>query len=533
MNRSINATLAGCAVLLAATVVLASIVAATYGLDNIRMIEAFNLDEGTAITRMTAGLEQFSLDPDGFYYYANIYHSTGYYCISFLEFLGWKINTFLAGFVLRLVSIVSLALAGLSLWKLGRICGLPTAVAAGTALGLLTMPDFVRYSRIMHPDVLQTVFVIASLGFALVRPTFPFALISAAAAGLAFGTKYIGAIVLPFSFLPLELSTLGHEGLTREVVRRLFLQGLAIVGVFAATFTLTNPYAVFDYRSFVSMFIGQLRTSSTGFGIVQPASPLLWLEPLREQFGIVGMLYLFGGFALACIFLARDIRRGGWRAALVGDDLRTRLVLILYVLAASAHLAISVHQREARYTYHVVPFLLIVSTRAVFELVTGLPKRIASPRWSVPVFAVALLAFASTQVKFDLRAMAEATKRPDSDFIKLGNFVAQHYPADIKILADAYTYLPPSLTNVTDTNMQSEALLNDTAPDLIVLTRGATGSAAWKAPGTQFADGKFVRDERYATAAQAEAYLNKLHSPASGWSVVRETPSEVILQRNR
>jgi hypothetical protein len=533
MNQSVQVTLTTCALLLAAVLVLANIVAATYGLDSVRMIQAFSLDEGLSITRMKDNLEQFSLDPDGFFYYGNLYHSIAYYCIAFFERFGWTINTSLAGFVLRLVSIVSGSLASLSLWKLGKICNLPTAIAAGTALALLTMPDFVVFSRMMHPDVLQTAFVIASLGFALLRPTFSFALISAVFAGLAFSTKYIGALVLPFSFLPLALSTLGREQLSRRILLQLYLQTLALTGAFLAVFVLTNPYAAFDRSRFISVFMWQLNYSSTGYGVIGSANPALWLEPLTEQFGTVGVLYLFGGFFLACVFLLRDLWHAGWRSTFTTDDLRTRLILVLYVLATSAHLAISIHQREPRFTYHVVPFLIILSTVAVFQMIVELTKRIVRPRWTIAALAASLLVFAAIQTKFDLQAMAGAPLKPDADVIKFGNFVAQHYAADTKILADAYTYLPPSMTNVTYTNLQTDELLSEQTPQVIILVRGATGASVWKKPGTAFADGKFVKDLRYSIAPQVETYLNKLLLPSSGWSVVRESDSEVLLQRHQ
>jgi hypothetical protein len=533
MKQFVHMTLTTCALLFAAVLVLANIVAATYGLDSIRMIQAFSLDEELSINRMKHNLEQFSLDPDGFFYYGNLYHSIAYYCIAFCERLGWTINTFLAGFVLRLVSILSGFLASLSLWKLGRICNLPTAIAAGAALALLTMPDFVLFSRTMHPDTLQTALVIVSLGLALLRPTFLYALISAVVAGLAFSTKYIGVLVLPFSFLPLALSTLGREQLSRRLLLQLFLQGVALIGAFLAVFVLTNPYAAFDRGRFISVFMWQLNYSSTGAGVVESANPVLWLPTLTEQFGTVAVFYLFGGFLLACVFLLRDITRAGWRAAFIRDDLRTRIVLFLYVLTASAHLAISIHQREARFTYHVVPFLIVLSTVAVFELIVGLTKHIVRPRWTIAAFAASLLVFASTQIKFDMQVMAGITAQSESHVVKFGNFVAQRYPADTKILADGYTYLPPSMTNVTYTNLQTEELLHEVAPQLIILMRGTTGVAAWKKTGTAFSDGNFVKDLRYPIAPQVETYLNKLLSPSSGWSVVRESDNEILLQRSQ
>jgi hypothetical protein len=193
----------------------------------------------------------------------------------------------------------------------------------------------------------------------------------------------------------------------------------------------------------------------------------------------------------------------------------------------------SIHQREVRFTYHVVPFLIIVRTAAVLELIVDFTKHIVPPRWTIAALAASLLVFASPQIKFDLQGMAGVTAMPESHAVKFGNFIAQRYPADTKILADSYTYLPPSMTNVPFTNLQTEELLNEVAPKALILTRAATGVSVWKKTGTAFSDGKLVKDLRYPIAPQVEAYLSKLLSPSSGWSVVQESDSAVLLQREK
>jgi hypothetical protein len=533
MNPPLHAALTTCALLLAALLVSANLIAAIYGLDNISMIQAFSLDEARFLGKMKVSLEQYSLDPDNFFSYGNLYDSLGYYCIAFFRRFGWTINTPLVGFVLRLISIVSGALAGLALWKFGEICWLPRVVAVAAALALLTMPDFVTFSRMMHPDSLQTLLVIIGLGVALARPTFSFALLAAVAAGLAFSTKYVGAIILPFCFLPLALSTLGREQFSRQMLSRLFLQGLAMVAIFLVIFALTNPYSVRDANAFINGFIWQLNYSSTGHGVVEPANPALWWRPLMEQFGIAGVLYLFGGFFLACVFFFLGVRRVGWRTACTMANLRSEFVLLLYVFAASAHLAISIHEREPRFTYHVVPALVVLSTLAFFRLFVALTNRIVQPCLVSAAFASLLLIFAWTQIDFDVRGMAGASAKPASEVINFGNFVALHYPSDTKVLADSYAYLPPAMTNVTYTNLQTEDLLKQVAPDVIILTRGATGAYAWKQPGTHFSERKFVKDMRYEATPQVEIYLNKFLSASPGWSLVRESEGEVLFHRNR
>ncbi|MCK1743560.1 hypothetical protein IVA80_22605 [Bradyrhizobium sp. 139] len=532
MLSAINRIVTGYALALLAVVFAANTFASIYGLDNIGMVQAFGLDEARYVMKLRVSLEQSTLDPDMFFSYGNLYDTIGYYLISLFERFGWTINTQLIGFVLRFISIVAGVLSGLALWGLSEHLGLPRIVAAGVGLGLATMPDFVIFSRTMHPDTLQTLFAILGLGTALLRPTFGFALMSALWAGLAFSTKYVGAAVLPFSFLPLALTTLASHPFSVQVLARLFHQGLAMIAVFLVVFAITNPYAVRDFSTFVATFVWQMKYTSTGHGLVEPVDPTLWLVPLKEQFGI-GLLYLFGGWLLAGLLLSIRLYRLGWRAACQSAETRTGLVLVLYILVSSAHLAISIHDREPRFTYHVVPFLLLLSTAAWLEALLALTKSVVRPAWTTAAFAALLLAYVSAQAGLDLRAMASWSERPEAESIKLGNSIALQYRGDTKVLADAYTYLPPVMTNVTYTNLQTEEQLRHEAPELIVLTRGATGNYIWKEPGTSFKEMKFVRDLRYAATPQVEAYVNDLLSPGSGWSLVAENSSEVLFARSR
>jgi asparagine N-glycosylation enzyme membrane subunit Stt3 len=204
---------------------------------------------------------------------------------------------------------------------------------------------------------------------------------------------------------------------------------------------------------------------------------------------------------------------------------------VLFVLATSAHLAISIHQREARFTYHVVPFVAVLSTLALWQLIQALAKSIAQ-RWTVATLAALLLVFAFVQISSDLRGMGAATTWSESPVIKFGDYVAQHYPPETKILADSYAYVPPQMTNVTFSNHQNNELLGRVAPELVILTSSVTGNYVWKKPGTTFAEGDLVKDERYVGASEVEAYLKKLLT-SSDWSVVHEDESEVLLQRKR
>ena len=333
-------------------------------------------------------------------------------------------------------------------------------------------------------------------------------------------------------FLPLALTTLASHPFSVQVLVRLFRQGMTMIAIFVAVFAITNPYAVRDFSTFVATFVWQMKYTSTGHGLVEPADPTLWLIPLKQQFGL-GLIYLFSGWVLAWLILLDRMRRVGWRAACLSAETRGIFVLALYILVASAHLAISVHDREARITYHIVPFVLLLSAATWLKALQTLTRSLVRPAWINAAFAVLLLAYVSAQVGFDLRVMAAVSEKPEAESIKFGNFIALRYPAETKILADAYTYLPPIMTNVVYTEHQTRKQLSSEAPELIVLTRGATGNYIWKQPNTSFKERQYVRDVRYDATPEVEAYVNDLLSPGSGWSLVDENSSEALFARNR
>src|SRR5262249_30066662 len=145
-------------------------------------------------------------------------------------------------------------------------------------------------------------------------------------------------------------------------------------------------------------------------------------------------------------------------------ETRNEMILLVYVLITSAHLAIFIHEREPRFFYHIVPFLIVLSTVSIFRFFCWFCGDIVRPRWISLAFASVLVIFCLGQIDSDLRMQASASADPASINIKFGNDIARLYPSDTKILADAYTYLPPSMINVTYTNLQTEELIKRVAP---------------------------------------------------------------------
>lgn len=518
------------AFLQALLVLMANVIGATYGMDNLGMVQAFSMDEIRFLTKMKVSLDQNTLDPELFYNYGNLYDSLGFYFVRFLQNFGWTVNTQLVAFVLRFISIASAGLAYILLTRLGVLSGLPRSVSVAASLALLTMPDFVVFSGLIHPDSLQTLFVILSFCIALQQPTFPFALLASATAGLAFSTKYAGAAVLPFCFFPFALYTLGREQPTRQVFSRLALQGLSLIAIFLIVFSLTNPYAAADYKTFIAAVRWQMKYTATGHGLVEPANPLLWWPVVVREFGIAGTLYLLGGIIIESGFIFWRVKREGWRTICL--DLRSEFVMLLYVLVTVSQLAISIHSRDPRFFYHIIPVVIVLSTIGFWRLAAMITRDCVQLKWVSLAFTVLLLWFSWHQVTFDLRAIASGSGKPASATVKWGNLVATHYAGGTRILADPYTYLPPTLTNVTYTNLQRADLIQSVDPDIIIMNQLATGSRIWKQAGTSLADRKFVRDQRYPDQGPLEALIDQLLSPSSGWKLKHENEFFVLFEKD-
>jgi hypothetical protein len=156
----------------------------------------------------------------------------------------------------------------------------------------------------------------------------------------------------------------------------------------------------------------------------------------------------------------------------------------------------------------------------------------SSRSWAPATLASLLLLFCLGQIAADLKVQGLASDKPESENIKFGNSIAQQYPADTKIIADAYTYLPPTMTNVTYTNMLTDDMIQRLDPDLIIVNRGATGAYVWKAPDTKLSERKFVRDDRFAATPEVMTLFEKvLFGP--DWSLLRETNFEAAFQRKK
>src|SRR5215203_88977 len=172
-----------------------------YGIDDLRLAAVFSSDESLSGIIVRTMLDGRTLSPNHFFAYGALYHELGALLVVPLAWSGPSDYAILLA--LRAVSLLAGAGALSLLYLLG-------ARLSGTATGLLAVaiaaasPTLARWSVTAHPDTLQLLLMTGCLiAICAVRhsPSRGRLALAAALAGLAFATKYGGALLLPVVLL--------------------------------------------------------------------------------------------------------------------------------------------------------------------------------------------------------------------------------------------------------------------------------------------------------------------------------------------
>lgn len=173
--------------------------------DNVRQIQTYNLDSGDAFNAVKSTLHDrlfhIRFNDYGHFYY-NLSVLVALICSAFFHVSDWAL--FL---ILRLNAVIGGCFA-LTITYLfaARFLGRAEALFAGVVMAF--SPAFMAYIHEAKPDSWQVYFLVLSLYFlaraferpdgrALAPADFGFVLAASAAAGAAFGTKYLGMFLLP------------------------------------------------------------------------------------------------------------------------------------------------------------------------------------------------------------------------------------------------------------------------------------------------------------------------------------------------
>jgi len=450
-------------------------------------------------------------------------------------------------------------------------------VAGGLAALLMALScrEFLEWSVVSHPDVVQDFFFLLGAAF-LCR----FAeaggrkwlLWASAAAGLAFATKYGGVFLLPvlwavcvahaFGMRPPEGEEPAPEafaGLARRLAH--VAAGLCAVGGVVALL------AKEDRSKNLGIWLGLAV-------LLLAASKLVgrWTESRPRLAGAAGRVLLSLLVFLLAFFVASPYSFSGWEfvdgiqigseklsfghgfreaggglewfslllsesglspllAVLallclvrVGLDarregwrrlLRADGVLWAVVLFFVAYLVVRVQQRRLRFILMAVPPLIVLSTAVV-----GYVLRRWAGRRGVVGAGIVVAAVCAAVVPTSVRRLVAfrsdmAARETTSVRMQAGRWMAEHFAAGTTVLADHYAYVPVELDLLAFTHGGRLSYLRSKDPDVVVVTDKVASRFSDPDRAEDFGDGP----DRY---LEIHAYYRALADGTAGYERVRD-----------
>ncbi len=491
--------------------------------NSIEMLQAFNLDEGAGTWQLVQNIQNRDFDPRGFYNYGYLYINLTHWLVKPIGWMG--IDTSgeqLPAVMLRLVSTLSWAGSGWLLYALLRSFGTRVWLALGAVMLMLGSYKIHYYATMVHPDLLQMILVVAALYFsrkALFNPRWILA--TGLTLGLAFGTKYSGAFLLPIPFL-LIFYLLWNKGLLRILAYVLGVSALFLMG-----WLLTNHYVIGDWDLFLEDLQYESEHVGRGHWRAESGNPLGWFWVFMNQFHWTAN-FLSGLVVGTALMLVIRERKNGWTTWFTANKDRVWIAILLFTfLLGMGYLMLEVNMRRPRYMFHLLPIAVVFSIYFI-QRYESMADR--GRRWVI--WAIMVIVPTATLL-ISLTRASSYLDRMQHPHITTGMWIRENYPADLKILSDYYSYLPPDyFTNSYHTFGVTKEEIEGHQPGLVVINKQLSGARSWKAGGTAFSEGRFEVSD-FDGAAELGDFHRWLFSEESGWEVVYELEEIVVLEKRK
>ncbi|NPU83043.1 MAG: hypothetical protein HPY65_01035 [Syntrophaceae bacterium] len=507
--------------------VWAALVNIHFGIDSIQMMSVFESDETAAVARTQKNLAEGDLSPDGMFQYGFFFNTLAYWTVRFFQFLGYNRDTTVAFLAInyRLIAVLSFLLLLFLFQRLSLLLVKSRELSWLSVLLLASVQQIYYWSQTIHPDITQTMLIVAAAWVALKSHMFRNANWAAFLAGMAFGTKYGGIFILPFLFIPALMNDRPDLSLKGKLRGKAPLFLLS----FLLGWLIFNPYVIFNFIHFLRWLKLIIVYTLTGFvgstGQITSANPLLWFPVLYRAFYTPGALVMLAGLFPALWFLVQSIKR---REGLREPDTLNRIVIGAYCLFALVHILLGVKSREVRYAFHFIPFLILLSFTGWAILSCRMKQR------GRAILSFALLLLIAPANLNAVHSMASCSNKESDARLASGRVLEERYSPDTRILADFYAYVPPKFKNtLVEWGIRSESILREN-PQVILVSRAMTGRWIWKAPGTSFRDGSFVTNPSYPEAqlrSVRDVFSMLFSNPSRTYRAIYEDDHVLILEQ--
>jgi 4-amino-4-deoxy-L-arabinose transferase-like glycosyltransferase len=488
------------AVVLAALVLLYVVLLARLlpvGVDDLALAAVFSTDEALSGRIVRSMVADATLSPDHFFAYGALYHELA--ALAALPFwpAGGERSVLIA---LRAVSLAAGAATLLLTYALGaRLFGAWTGLLAAALTACST--ELALWSVTAHPDTLQVALLTGGLlAVCAVRdgPSRPRVALAAALAGLAFSTKYAGVLLLPVLGLALlaAYADAGYRG--AALLRRATADALVAASAFGLVFAVTNPYALLEWRRWVTQVRAEMTHARVGHVTLADQQRLRWL-------GLVAARSFAGVGVVAMAVIGAAVALPRWLVA-------------IWTFGYLAYLIAVVGLQEPRYALPVLPGLAVLAAGAAARL-GAIHRRLGIVAAAMLVTVTAAGAVGPMRALYQERA--GRMDAIDSDArVLAGRWLASRLASGAVVLSDAYVFLPPSVAGVTTFGL-TEGEVAARRPVSIVVNEQIRGRFRDPQGGARAVDGPEAYTQRRTAYERLESGALGCYQPAADFGMVR------------
>jgi 4-amino-4-deoxy-L-arabinose transferase-like glycosyltransferase len=373
-----------------------------------------------------------------------------------------------------------------------RLAGPPAALAAAALVA--ATPELVTWSVTAHPDTLQLALLVGALlaAASLAERHTPARLaLGALLAGLAFGTKYLGVLLLPLLLLAVVV---GRRRAGRVRPLGLVWDAALLATTFALAFALTNPYALLEPVRALAQVRAEIAHARVGHVFDLGGGPLAWPRVLLSA-GLGGpIMPVLAVVGVAACCTARGSVRVG--AALLAG----------WAAAYLAYLMMRVGYEAPRYALPLLPETAALAAAGLVRCARPVMVRAGRLAWVgvVVLLATALLPPSLETARRVQGRLAQAAGLERDARVQAGRWLDAVAPAGAVILTDAYVYLPARRAGVTVTFGLTRELVEHVRPQYIVVNEDIRGRFRWAEGATRYVDGPAAYTARQRAYAALE-----------------------------
>ncbi|HJX39516.1 MAG TPA: glycosyltransferase family 39 protein, partial [Anaerolineae bacterium] len=374
---------------------------------------------------------------------------------------------------------------------------------------LAVTPIFLRWSVSAHPDTLQVLFTIACV-YCCYLLTQSYSVknlvLASAMAGLSFGTKRVGFILVPVVLWACFLSLLGQRRRTgqalgwRTLVCR-FIMGSVIAGlVFASVFIVTSPMVVTQYDQFRAKLLVEEERLACGAQSLH-TNALRWLQVLAQDRVMTGFeLALVGAYVvIVSLSLLRQRGRGFFNhGSSVSIVVAGATLFLLY-------LSLEVCVYYPRYVLPILPFLVIFASFAAFYFIRlKTTHRLLGYSLKAAVVCGVLLTF-WPKITFASTFFTETLDKMNDSRVLAGQWLEANFPADTVITYDRGVYIPPQFVTAYQSYGQTAQFIGEHEPEVIVVYDAIRQRFATPEKGLGYVDDPTAAWEAWSFYSELEA----------------------------